>query len=256
MFERRLFLGGLLSVFSGPFDMCACNAQSPQAPHTLGCILAASDVSGVYPKNTPTTSAASTDAILLGSSGDRDFDKALAITLSRCVDVLGVLPGIAFFNDSASPNAYATNEIRLARADGTVLLGKTLLMQLLSSIEAPDACVAMICAHEFGHILQFKHGLNERLLRGQRTVKRVELQADFFAGYFAGIRKRERPNFPAAVFASTALRFGDHFTNHHSHHGTPAERADAVVRGFKSAYEERASLSEAIEISMRYLAAT
>ena len=81
------------------------------------------------------------------------------------------------------------------------------------------------------------------------------MQADFFAGYFAGIRKRERPNFPAAVFASTALRFGDHFTNRHSHHGTPAERADAVVRGFKSAYEERASLSEAIEISMRYLAA-
>jgi hypothetical protein len=30
---------------------------------------------------------------------------------------------------------------------------------------------------------------------GQPTVKRLELNADFFAGYFAGMRKRERATF-------------------------------------------------------------
>jgi hypothetical protein len=37
---------------------------------------------------------------------------------------------------------------------------------------------------------------------GQSTVRRVELHADFLAGYFAGIRKRSRESYPAEVFAA------------------------------------------------------
>ena len=136
-----------------------------------------------------------------------------------------------------------------------MLLGRNFVTQLLRSIESPDACVAMICAHEFAHILQFKRRLHERLIHGQHSVKRLELQADFLAGYFAGIRKLERPSFPAAVFATTALQFGDNFVNHYSHHGTPTERASSVVLGFQSAFTERKGLEETIVASIRYVEA-
>jgi predicted metalloprotease len=40
----------------------------------------------------------------------------------------------------------------------------------------PDVAVTAICAHEYGHILQFKRGLIPRLQAGQTTVKRAERQ--------------------------------------------------------------------------------
>jgi predicted metalloprotease len=114
------------------------------------------------------------------------------------------------------------------------------------------ATLASVCAHEFGHILQFKRQLPRRVLAGQSTVKRLELQADLFAGYFAGVRKRERPDYPAAVFAVTKHLGGD-FTNP-NHHGTPDERAGAVVRGFEAAFRERLDFEAMIDMSLHYVA--
>ena len=253
LLRRESVLGGLLTIALGPATACQCAAQSRQAPHTLGCVLAASDVTDVYPQGTSTAQVDGAASALLGSSGDREFDQALAVTLSRCVDLFNVLPGFAFINDDPAPNAFATKVVRLRRADGTILMGKKMLTNLLRSGEAPDACVAMVCAHEFGHILQFKTNLDLQLLRNQPTAKRVELQADFFAGYFAGVRKLEEPNFPAVVFATTALKFGDHFIHQFSHHGTPDQRAQAVIKGFEAAYRQRLSLSDAIQLSINYV---
>ena len=179
--------------------------------------------------------------------------RALAETLAKCADLFEVLPGFAFFDDHNGLNAYATNRVRMQRADGTVLMGQRLLARLLRQPEAPDACVAAVCAHEFGHILQFKLGLADRLKKGQPTVKRVELQADFFAGYFAGTRKRERQAFPAAVFAMTQFTFGDNMVNSPDHHGTADERAAAVVKGFEASYRQKLNLNDAIAASLRYV---
>lgn len=85
------------------------------------------------------------------------------------------------------------------------------------------------------------------------TVKRVELQADFFSGYFAGTRKRERQAFPAAVFATTQFTFGDNMVQSPSHHGTADERAAAVVKGFESAYRQKQNLNDAIDTSLSYV---
>jgi predicted metalloprotease len=85
-------------------------------------------------------------------------------------------------------------------------------------------------------------------------VKRLELQADFFAGYFAGVRRRERPNFPAAVVALTQHHWGDTNFGSQQHHGTAEERGNAVVRGFETAYREKLGLSDAISTSLRYVA--
>lgn len=190
---------------------------------------------------------------MIPRSGDKDFDLALAQTLAKISATLGVLPGFAYYDDYDGKNAYATPMVRLNNADGTVLFGQRMLGLLLSGGESPEVSVAAVCAHEFGHILQYKRGLHHIVGAGQPTVKRIELQADFFAGYFAGIRKRDRPNFPAAVFATTQYSFGDNMINHPSHHGTHEERGAAIVKGFEVAFSLKRNLSEAIQISTNYV---
>ncbi|TFW33161.1 metalloprotease [Massilia horti] len=191
---------------------------------------------------------------MIPRSGDRDFDLALAHTLAAVSEKLEALPSFAYYDDYDGANAYATPKVRMNNADGTVLFGQRLLSRLMSGTESPEVAVAAVCAHEFGHILQFKRGLDRVVGVGQPTVKRVELQADFFAGYFAGARKLERPNFPAAVFAMTQHSFGDNMVNHPGHHGTSEERGAAIAKGFEAAYREKCTLAQAIQISTNYVA--
>lgn len=188
-------------------------------------------------------------------SGDQDFDRALAQTLGILSDRFEVLPGFAYYNDATSPNAYASSTVRLNGADGTVLFGQRLLRDLMAGNDHPELAVAAVCAHEFGHILQFKHGLTERVNAGQPNVRRSELQADYFAGYFAGLRKLERPSFPAAVFAQAQWAAGDTQFSSPQHHGTQDERASAVIQGFYASYRDRRSLSDAIAHSTAYVLA-
>jgi predicted metalloprotease len=135
--------------------------------------------------------------------------------------------------------AFASAKKRVAGTDGTVLFGQRFLKKLMASPEAPDATVAGVCAHEFGHILQYKLGLDKDLSEGQPTVKRVELNADFFAGYYAGVRKRESPKFNAAVIALTQFNSGDNMVKNPAHHGTPAERGKAIVKGYQTGHDDR-----------------
>jgi hypothetical protein len=250
--RREVIFGGLLTLTIGNAATCVCEARGKQAPNTTGCILADVDVERIYPAGAETRLYVSGQEPIISSSGDRDFDRALAQTLAKCADLLGVLPGFAFYDDRDGFNAYATSRIRMNRADGTVLMGQGLLNRLMRQPEAPDACVAAVCAHEFGHILQYKRGLHTQLKIGQQTSKRIELQADFFAGYFAGVRKRERPNFPAAVFAMTQYTFGDNMIDDPRHHGSPQERGAAVVHGFEAAYRDKLTLSDAIDRGTKY----
>jgi hypothetical protein len=189
---------------------------------------------------------------MITSTGNRDFDYAMAQMLSRVSDTFGVLPGFCFYDDYDGENAYATNAVKMTRADGTVLYGKRYLLTCMSQQESPEAVVSATCAHEFGHIVQFKHDLQPALVRGQSNVKRAELNADFFAGYFAGTRKLQKPDYPAAVFATNRYARGDYTTNR-DHHGTPQERAAAVVRGFETAYRERRTFADAIQIGVNYV---
>lgn len=188
-------------------------------------------------------------------SGDKYFDYALAQTLAKISTVFEVLPGFAYYDDTESKNAYATGDVKLKNADGTVLFGQILLGDILGGKDNPDVAVAAICAHEFGHILQFKHGLEKVVGKDQPTIKRIELQADFFAGYFAGIRKKEKPSYPAAVFAMTQFLLGDQNLGSQGHHGTPDERGKAVSEGFRSAYHLDMPIAECIAASTKFVMA-
>jgi hypothetical protein len=203
--------------------------------------------------STPQQTFATGNEPIIASSGDREFDYALAQTLSQITDTFQVLPGFAYYNDFDGPNALATPVVRMARADGTVLFGQRYLKKLLGWPEQPDVAVTAVCTHEFGHILQIKLGLKPIIHAGQATMKRLELHADYLAGYYAGALKLKKPGYRAAVFATTQYSAGDLGVNSPGHHGTPDERAAAVVRGFEVAYRERRNLSDAIQIGVNYV---
>jgi hypothetical protein len=250
--RRDVALGGLLTIgwLAAP---CGCAAHAASAaPQTFGCTLTDDQADAVFAANNSSTFGPGESPTLV-SSGDRDLDYALAQTLSRLTDTWNVLPGFAWFDDSAAPNAFATQRRLLSRDDGSVLFGRKMLERCLKVREHPDVAVSAVCAHEFGHIAQYKFGLTKQLSAGQTSVKRVELHADFLAGYFAGVRKLEKPDFPAAVYATTQYGFGDAHLDSIRHHGLPEERAAAIVKGFEVAFRDRGSPKEALAIGLRYV---
>ena len=91
-----------------------------------------------------------------------------------------------------------------------------------------DAALAYILAHEYAHAVQVMG--NSRL----RNVTQIELQADCMAGYYMGAM-------PDVTFdlddikeiASIAYQVGDYEYNNRQHHGTPKQRAQAVIAGFQ-----------------------
>ncbi len=245
--RRETLLGGLLSVvWLGGTCNCHANVHNRRS---FGCYV---------PRDEAPTFFAETDTAqrfqfgteeIEPRSGNRQLDYALAQTLAKLSQVFDVLPGFAYYRDHNSPNALATPEQLLDRTDGTVLFGLQMLQQLLRRPEHPDASIVAVCAHEFGHIVGFKTGLIERLAPNRSNPFRAEQHADYLAGYFSGLRRLDRNDYPAVVFAQTQESFGGPTRGSH---GTGAERAEAVVEGFKAAYERRVSVSDAVQQGFQF----
>ncbi|MGX1317491.1 hypothetical protein AB7M17_000944 [Bradyrhizobium sp. USDA 377] len=249
MLTRRCCIAGCGLLL---FDIAGAKAAGRRHDPIYGCSLPTSEADTIL-GNQQDARSNTGDVPMILTSGDKDFDFALAQTLNRISDCLNVTPSFAYYDDYDWPNALASDKISVAGTDGTVLFGKRLLKKLMASAEAPDAAVAGVCAHEFGHILQYKLHLDKTLRAGQSTVKRVELNADFFAGYFAGVRKWERPSFNAAVIALTQFKSGDDMVDDKSHHGTPEERGKAIVKGYQTGHDDRKPLLDAIQIGLKYV---
>jgi hypothetical protein len=246
--RREVMMGGTLTVVFGGAS-CSCAAG-----HTLdGCLLSTGEARHLLASAEPAQLFVTGNEPIIRRSGNSDFDYALSQTLAMIAGTLNVLPGFAYYEDADGMNACATTERKLSRSDGTVLFGTRLLTSLLAGSEHPEVAVAMVCAHEFGHIVQYKRNLMRTIQGWDPTLRRVELHADFLAGYYAGIRKAQRPSFPAVVFATTAYGFGDFAAENADTHGTPRERAAAIVQGFQAAVRDRRTLDEAIAIGVNYV---
>lgn len=254
--SRRAFLGGVILASGCIACERLAQAQSMSTYGASGGCWLQPDEAAPLMEDTEIISYATGNEDILPKSGIAGFDRALARSLARLTNTFDVLPGFGYYTEQpGEDNAYATPAVRLDRADGTVLFGTRMLERLLHRPEAPDAAVLAVCAHEYGHIVQSKYDLRNRLLAGQATVRRLELNADYLAGYFAGRRKLENGNFPAAVFASTQHSFGDFNTSSKGHHGTPDERAGAVVAGFEAAHSKRLDFQQALEDGLAYVGA-
>lgn len=248
MNRREALFGGALILSWIAAASCPCQANVSGA-RSLGCHVPKEEAPDFFAlTNSAQTFQFGTEDIE-PRSGNRALDRALAQTLARLARTFNVLPGFAYYRDQSRPNALATPEPLLQRTDGTVLFGLSMLQTLLARPQHPDASIVAVCAHEFGHILGYKTGLIRQLAPNPQKPFRAEQHADYLAGFFAGLRAIEKPNFPAAVFAITQRSFGG--TTRGSH-GTGEERAEAVVHGFKGAYERRLSVAAGVEEGFQF----
>jgi hypothetical protein len=167
----------------------------------------------------------------VASSGIDGFDRALGRQLVRLATTFGVQPGFAYVDDGWQPNAIASSLSRFPGTWGTVLMGIRLMRSLMARGDGGDIAVLGVCAHEFGHVAQYRSASFERLLQAHPTVKLVELHADFMAGYFIGTLRRQRPAIVTRTFELAFQALGTNNSADPDFHGTPDERLAAVQAG-------------------------
>lgn len=249
--ERRQLLKSLGSLAALSLSSTERILGSQMRRTSRGCCITRQEFGYFLGGQEPAHSYISDKVPIIEKSGDSSFDLALALALTRISSVFSVKPGFAYYDDSDGENAFASPEVRMDRSDGTVLFGRQMLHKQLA-VEDGDAAVMAICAHEFGHIVQYKKKLMDTLNKGQPTVKRCELHADYLAGYFAAYRKHEKPAFPAVKFAVVAHQIGD-FSTAPEHHGTPTERANAISKGFSSFKDDGLGFDDAVSAGVEYV---
>jgi hypothetical protein len=246
MFRRRFVLGGLLTVLECTAPVLCCRATAGTRVGT-GCWIPASEVPTLFARAGRAGLFETGEEEIERHSGKPELDRALVHSLAMLSKMFDVLPAFAYYHDgSVDKNAKATPQKLLDRADGTVLFGLSLLDDLLSWSRDGDAAVVAVCAHEFGHIVSYKNGDIKELSPESGSAFRAEQYADFLAGYFAGHRKLERPDFPAVVFAKTQWGYGG------GDHGTKAQRGEAVEKGFLAAYDQKLTAPEGTRAAFNF----
>ncbi|KYG76763.1 neutral zinc metallopeptidase [Roseivirga echinicomitans] len=179
------------------------------------------------------------------------IDRFVSIGAQYAIARFEITPNVAYYNDGISPNAFAYFN---GSDDGIIRIGGKLVQaefqlwrqdffeqcrklgldpyQLLNAGKAGGTySIDAIIAHECAHILQAKMGV-------ARNSRNNELQADFLAGWHMAEYIR--------VFQSEAKKFriledgirafysrGDYQFNSPQHHGTPEQRYNAFIEGFK-----------------------
>jgi uncharacterized protein len=95
-----------------------------------------------------------------------------------------------------------------------------------------DAALAYIIGHEYAHAMQKEFGFQPE------TTPIGELQADCLAGLYLGtIPDVSFDRQDIAEIRNLAYQLGDNALTHPDHHGTPAERLNAVETGIQGAIE-------------------
>ena len=237
-------LGGAATVLAVP------DANSALLSTVKGCLI-----------ETPHLKALRRDGVrffqpgerLITTTGDRAIDRSLGRALVRLSALFSERPGFGFIDDSDGPNAYATNHTQVRGTWGTVCFGRNLFRDLMDRYQDQGLAVMAVAAHEFGHIAQFRSGVDRQLLRNQSTVKRVELHADFLSGYFLGVRKRHQPTISVRAAGHTLYRMGDYEFNNPKHHGTPDQRVAAAEAGFELGRYDKAEFGQAFSWGVEHI---
>jgi hypothetical protein len=162
--------------------------------------------------------------IKLSSTGAPKLDKILSDEGKTLNELFLIEVELYAYDDQNKPNAYALKTCNTLNCDGSVRLGKTLLLNEIVNSNGYVSVVG-IMAHEFAHILQFK-------LNHSFAGKQSELQADFLAGWYLGKTKEAKFD-DLEPFARSLFEKGDFEFWSTDHHGTPAERAEMMIQGFK-----------------------
>lgn len=190
------------------------------------------------------------------TTGNPEMDRALDRSIKRLADTFEILPGFGFFDDKPTRNAFAVDGTlpQLPHTKGTVLYGETLFKHLLG-LDPTGAAVMWVMAHEFAHVWLFQRGDIAKLGpdASPLTGKRIELHADYLAGFYVGQRKRDNPSITLMKTGAEIWKLGDTNFNHPDHHGTPAERLAAAEAGFHVAFTDHRDAANAYKAELDYV---
>lgn len=162
-------------------------------------------------------------------SGNANLDNFLSNEYNKLVYCFGVKPNSFYIIENGFANAYASKTISNSNfQDGTVVLGLKLVNQECNSSPS-QTCVAMavVMAHEFAHILDFKNNFV------QVSGKKKELFADYMAGVYLHTRELTYTYTDIREAAQSIFTKGDTDFNSPLHHGTPQERMSALLAGYE-----------------------
>ena len=150
-------------------------------------------------------------------------------------------------------NAFATQEnTDIPRTRGTVGFGWDLFRKEFYEHDNSGMSIMAILAHEFGHILQGNRGYLTAIRTGHPL--KSEVNADFLAGYFLGMRKRQNASLRFQKAGELFNRLGIPGNGDpHRSHGNSKERLDAAEAGFRVAYVDNKSLDHAIRAGLEFV---
>jgi hypothetical protein len=191
---------------------------------------------------------------LLTTSGNSDLDRSISLELSHVAETFNVLPGFGFYDDSDSPNAFALDEDLIVNTKGTVIFGKQLLSDELAQQSWGGLAVAGFIAHEFGHIFQYQSKFYSLLTQAQSTDRLLELHADFLAGYYLGLKRLRSGEMDIKAFLDSLYLMGDTDFNSPEHHGTPIEREQVMLAGYKIGLTNNNNIQQVAEMGMNLIA--
>lgn len=259
--SRRIWLQGLGCCATCTLAGIEVHAKDVQAPVTSiakikGCFVDSNNANLVLGANMVTgrsTELPPEVKTMARSSGNTDIDRSFDRALQRLAETFDVWPKVGFYDDDDAPNAMAMRYAIGSTYEFAVVFGRNYFKKLME-YDPSGITLLQTAAHEFAHVWVYKDGLFETIRSGQSTVKRVELHADFLAGYYLGVRKRDNPQ---ASFWSAGMRrwqSGDTEYRNIHHHGTPDERLAAAEAGFRLGFIEAKSAKEAFAAASAHVA--
>lgn len=243
---------------------CACCATSgmpswAQATAVAdgGCGVPAEQVSRVFPKILSVHELAESRQAFHSAfgGGPSARDAALVRAIGRLSSSFEISPKFGFFDDreyAPAGNALAWRPDPSERPNGAVTFGVMLFDRLMAE-DPIGASVLAVLAHEFGHIALYLSGREAEVREGRPTAKRVELHADFLAGYYLGVRKREAPAVSLYNAGRLIWSIGDQAFDSKHHHGTRAERNAAAEAGFKLGFGTAPTMRVAFDNATQYI---
>jgi hypothetical protein len=246
--NRRRFLKSAAALAAVP--ALRTLPAAARAPYTCGCCLRGASALTLRRAGIIATSPQSVRIVT--SSGEATTDQFLGRALLGLAKTFKVSPGFAFYEDGRSPNAFATPSSLLPNGTGTVLMGEHLFVAQMARDDAGMTVIA-ICAHEFGHIHQIQSGYQDDLLSLDKTVRPIELHADFLAGFFLALRKREHPELGLRAVGETFYGMGDTDFNAPQHHGTAQERIAAITAGFDLGHGSVDDVDQAAKAGLEFV---
>ena len=190
----------------------------------------------------------------INTSGLSGFDVALSdAVLKPLSKIFGVRPSFAYYDETqegGKPNAMASPDTARSNADGSVLFGLKLLNALLDAPGGDYAAMA-VCAHEYGHIVQFDKQIQSRIA-AQLPCMCIELHADFLAGHFIGTAMRGRLG---SADIQQIGRAWSAWETESCSHGSNIERVAAIEAGYFNALSNsQTEIASVVEAGITYLA--